>query len=486
MNTRSDISAIETAAGFDGKRIAAIIAAPDAKPGSLQALTRFFSECGITNQPGYTGNDKRHTLRLQGIASDAELMRLLKEDFPQWQQHRAGPALQLAPDLLPAPLEQPPAAKAETLSSLLKGKATGLAASAYMAGNLGLVFSALYNRKGSKPDMVKLAAPACYTLASTLLLVLNRSAPEARGTNQLWDEIAPQLLRDDFTPTRAEEAQLRRQGNALVGHAMDFMRKHPWEVNGIINMVGAGAHATSSVLRGNHTEALAALSTLTAMAVTTFVPEKGMGKLDERAFRPLHEDVTIETLELAEQKGGILRPFFDAGQKLADWIQEKPLRTASGIQLAANTGYGLAALTQRGADGSRKPDKGLMLTSGAYMAGNAFQSFASKSNGPSFDDVVSIAAESIAHQTDWQRRSPDELHTRIQRVAQGLAAQPEITHSQKLLGAGIRERLAQERPFPHSPVDGFIAIEKHALKNSPFLSPHQVQAQRETSPQIGR
>lgn len=481
MNQRHDITDVETGDGFDGKRVAVITAPREAKPGSLQALTRFFHEHGHDAQLGYTGSDKRHVLRLQSLESDAQLEHLLKSDFPQWQTTQEGAKVSISPAMQLRPMGSSPADAGRNLGAMLRDKSTSIAATAYMAGNMGLVFSALYGQKGKKPEMVKLGAPLCYTMASAFLFLLNSKTPEAREMNQIWDEISPQLLRDDFTPTKAEEEQLRRQGNAAVGHVWEFMKKHPWEVSGLINMVGAAAHTASATMRGNATEALSALSTLTAMGITTFVPERGYGNLDATAFKPLHESVSMRSFGADGAHNALVQPFFDAGQKILDWVKEKPLRASSYIQLAANAGYGVAALGERDEHGKRHPDWGLMVSSGTYITGNAFQSIASKNKGPSFDDMVSTAANAIAHQTDWQQQDPATLHERIQRVAQGLAAQPEIGHSQKVLTAGIMERLERpkQQPTPQRElIDGFIATEKDALKTSPFMSPHLVETQR--------
>lgn len=125
-----------------------------------------------------------------------------------------------------------------------------------------------------------------------------------------------------------------------------------------------------------------------------------------------------------------------------------------------------------------------MVSSGTYITGNAFQSLASKNNGPSFDDMVSTAANAIANQTDWQKQDPKTLGDRVARVAKGLAAQPEIGHSQQILSAGILERLERQKYSDGAQpqlIDGFIATEKDALKSSPFISPHMVEANMNSS-----
>lgn len=453
----------------------------------MESLTRFFHEKGFDAQLGYTGNDRQHVLRLHGLNSDRTLSRLLKKDFAAWQgeqniEDRGTAAfINVSEDLEFQRMGESPARQKRGFINKLKDKSTEISAVAYTAGNVGLVFSALYGQeKGAKKDMVKLGAPICYTMASAFLFLLNRNRPETREINDIWNEISPQLLRDDFVPTQAEEDKLRKQGNAVVGHAVDFMKKHPWEVSGLLNMIGAGAHSASSIMRGNHTEAMAALSTLTAMGITTFVPEKGArnNNLNARAYIPLHESITTGSLSAASENAGVFQPFFDAGHKVLDWIQEKPLRASSFIQLAANTGYGVAALNKQDTDGNRKTDWGLLASSGTYITGNSFQAIASKGNGPSFDDTVTTAARAISKQTDWKTRSPEFVQEHVERIAQALTAQPEISHSQKIIKAGILERLDREdaRDTPQEElIDGFIATEKEALKDSPFISPHIVE-----------
>jgi hypothetical protein len=490
-----DITDVRTGNGFDGNRVAVIYAANGAKPGSLESLTRFFHEQGLNAQLGYTGDDKQHVLRLHGLKSDRALERLLKKDFPVWQQsqdiqHRGTAGfIHFADDLEFSSMGQSPARQKRSFINKIKDKSTELSATAYSAGNLGLVFSAFYGQqKGQNIEWLKLAAPACYSMASAFLFFLNRQKPEARTMVEIWDEISPQLLRDDYVPTAAEAQQLRDQGSSIVGHAWNFMKNHPWEVNGLLNMVGAGSHMTSAIMRRNTTEAVAALSTLTAMGITTFVSEKGpanVGISNTHAFRPLHEGISSASLASASEHGAVLQPFFDAGNKIMDWIQEKPLRAASFIQLAANTGYGAAALTKKDEHGARKTDWGLLATSGAYITGNGFQAIASKNQGPSFDDAVSIAADAIRLQTDWQTQSEDYLRQHVDRIANALSAQPSVGFSSHTLNAGIMERLKRDTPANTSPdaamIDGFIVTEKDALKDSPFISPHIIESMRTES-----
>lgn len=487
MTDTYDITDIRTGENFDGSRVA-VIAAPDgAKPGSLEPLTRYFHTRGIEAQLGYAGSGHQHVLRLHGLASDTALQDLLQE-YPAWEDgqniaDRAHAAhIRFPADLQFAPLENAPDKQKRSFTQAIREKSTSISASAYMAGNLGLVFSALYgNKQGEKKEVLKLGAPICYTMASAFLFFLNRKQPEPRSMEQIWDSLSPDLLRDDYTPSPDEAEQNRKAGGKAIGHVWEFMQKHPWEVNGLLNMVGAGSHMASSLLRGQRTEAMAALSTLTAMAITTFVPEKGKhADFADRAFAGVGEGITLGGAKLADDQHGIFQPFFDAGKKLTDWIQEKPLRAASFIQLAANTGYGAAALNKRDAEGNRTVDYGLLASSGTYITGNAFQAIATKTNGPSFDDIVSKAARAIAEQTDWQHQSPEELHSRLRNVAAELTKQPEIGHSQKQLAAGMMERLARERgdsgDTSRDVMDGFIPTEKAELKKSPFLSPHQVEA----------
>ncbi|MCH2548067.1 MAG: hypothetical protein MK052_10730, partial [Alphaproteobacteria bacterium] len=450
MTDNYSITDIKTGNGFDGNRVAIIAATNDAKPGSLESLTRFFHEQGFNAQLGYTGNEKHHVLRLNGLKSDRNLERLLKKDFPAWQEGQnideRGTACHITvpEDLKFKSMDTSPAKQARGFVNTLKRNSTDISAAAYTAGNAGLIFSALYGKnKGENVEFLKLGAPACYTMASAFLYLLNKKRPEPRSVNDIWDDIAPQVLSEDFVPTKAEEKQLRKEGNAIVEHAWDFMKKHPWEVSGLMNMVGATAHSASSLMRGNYTEAMGALSTLTAMGITTFVPEKGMsnGRVHSDAYKSLNESLSINSVEAIDAHGPLVKPFFDAGHKILDWIHEKPLRAASFIQLAANSAYGAAALNKQDADGNRKTDWGLMVTSGTYITGNSFQALATKGKGPSFDDAVSIASNAICHQTDWREKDPEEMHRLVQRVAKGLSAQPEIGHSQKMLTAGIKERL---------------------------------------------
>lgn len=493
MTDTQNITDIKTGEGFDGLRAAVIAAPSDAKAGSLECLTRFFHEHGYDAQLGYAGENKQHVLRIHGLPNDSTLRNLLLKDYPAWEdgqqiEHRASSThISFPDDIAFEPMENSPAEQKRSFTQAIRENSTSAAALSYTAGNIGLVFSALYGSgQGEKKELLKLGAPVCYTMASAFLFFLNRQRPDPRSMEQIWDSIAPALLDDNHKPTAAEQEALRDEGGKVVGHVWEFMQKHPWETSGLLNMIGAGTHVTSSLLRGQKTEAMAALSTLTAMAITTFVPEKSKhAPVARGAFASPDEKATLEAMKTVEKHHGVFQPFFDAGQKLCEWVQEKPLRAASLIQLGANTGYGAAALAKKDADGNRATDWGLLASSGTFITGNGFQAIASKGNGPSFDDAVTKAADAIAYNTEWKNLSAKALRPRIMRVAKALAKQPEISHSEGQLATGILERLNREQDTASAtaPMEGFIPTEKALLKDSPFISPHMVESVLDSTPQ---
>ena len=496
MTDTYHITDIRTGEGLDSDRVAVFAAPSGAAAGSLEPLTRFFHEHGYDAQLGYSGAGKDHVLRLHGFADDLALRTLLQQGYPRWE-HRQNIAnsahdahIRFPDDLTFQPLDTPPAQRKRSFTQAIRDKSTGLSATAYMAGNIGLAFSALYGGgQGKQKEFLKLGAPVCYTMASAFLFFLDSKRPEPRSMEAIWESLSPDLLRDDYTPTPKEERRNREAGAQSVGHVWDFMTKHPWEISGLLNMIGAGSHMTSSLLHGQRTEALAALSTLTAMAITTFVPEKGKhANFAEKAFAPVGGVTALGSAQLLEEQHGIFQSFFDAGKKLTDWLQEKPLRAASFIQLAANTGYGIAALKKTDGDGNRAVDWGLLASSGTFITGNGFQAIATKIKGPGYDDIVTKVARVIARQTDWQDIPREQLRTRLMRVASALTEQPEISQPEDQLAAGILARLERKNDGPteaETALEGFIPTEKDTLKSSPFISPHKVESELAVSPQRG-
>ena len=83
------IDKVKTGKGLAGSRIALIFAPPDSPPGSLATLTRFFNEQPhLRAMPGYHGPHNNHVLRVSGLKNDSELLSLLQNQFPKWQEEQ--------------------------------------------------------------------------------------------------------------------------------------------------------------------------------------------------------------------------------------------------------------------------------------------------------------------------------------------------------------------------------------------------------------
>lgn len=454
---------------------------------------RFFNEEGYKALPGYTGRDKQHVLRVRGFHDDRELQHLLQDVFPQWQKEERAenggvqaPAVRIADDLDFLPLEESAPLNQAPVEHWLGEHSTDLAALAYAAGNVGLAFSAL---SGHKPEQgasggsggrewAKMAAPVSYTLSSALLLALNRNRPDPRSIHDILDDIGP-FMEQHGMMKHGSPAQAVREGREDIAHqAMDFLTRHPWEVSSILNMVGAGSHAVSSFTNRRHVEGLAAMGTLTAMAIAAFVPEKGGRSLLDfsEAFRRPDGSTVLEPLHLMAQEAPLIRPIYEQGVRASEWIQEKPLRASAAVQFMGNAGYAASALMSRDAAGRRCVDRGLLATSGAYITGNVFQSLASKGQGPGFDDVVTAAAAYIEDRENWSMQDRLALRRQIVDLAHALADQPEIVHSEERLQRGIEARLSRftegfAADKPQDYLESFIPGERLVLRESPFISP---------------
>lgn len=490
-DTQYRLSCIETSEGVNGQRRAVIHAPADAPPGSLESLTRFLQEAGCRVMPGYTGERREHVLRIKDFATDAQLEKMLKVDFPMWEQARAAEeGRSPCPLVVPGTLVCQPASYSGelpdmgSLKEFAQENSTDMAALSYTIGNVGILYSAFNEPDGNGgKNWGKALAPVSYTMSSILLFILNRG--QGKSIDEIYPELEQALVDQGMVNPDTLNDDSRAAIKGAAGHAINFMREHPWEVAGLVNMVGAGAHFASVAGKENKLEAIAALGTLTSLAIQTFVPEKGTeGILNFGDVFTRQDGKGLPGLfQSIERNLPIFKPFFDYGRKMIDWIREKPLRAAAGIQMISNIGYAVSAFSKKDEEGNRKVDKGLIATSAAYITGNLFQSLASKKQVAGFDDKVTQAARLIKQQYDLEPGEEAAIDGQITRLAAVLAGPSGARGQFNQYKRGIEERAHMlidrdraahaDTSTPHDIdiLQGYLPFERHILKESPFLAP---------------
>jgi len=492
------IDTIHTGIGYDGLPTAIFVAPPDAEPGSMEALTRFFNEQGYIARPGYSGRDKHHVLRLRSCESCDELTpekieELIFDAYPQWEENEdiSNKVYEHRIDFSKAiqfeSLEEFPKPRFGQIQEFIRENSTDMSALSYTVGNVGLVFSALFGGKEGDKQWSKLPVPLIYTTSSILLFLLNRHSEEPRHVRDIVDEVHDTLKNRGDLDEDVSEAEAKQELTDVTQHVITFMKEHPWEVSSLLNMVGAGTHLGAALANKQKVEAVSALGSLTAMAVAAFVPEQGTRGLLHDQIQGVIKSPPVQqvfkTIRMLEEYLPFVKPIFDMGRQLFDRVLKKPLMAAAGIQLVSNVGYGASALTRRDEDGNLCPDLGLLTTSMAYGSGNIFQAFSSKGGGPGFDDITTEAAFYVTAQLDPKDQAEEEIieqiQEKIQTIAKELSEVPEIVYTPEALQRGIEQRMAfvqakDPHQDPEKYVAGFIPMEQEVVASSPFVSKNVV------------
>lgn len=456
-------SLLQTGKGFAGAPMALLRAPEGAAPGSLAALTEFFLEKHVRCLPGYLGAEQEPVLRLSGYGSEAALLALLKEDFPRWQEAKAIPAAEritVTADLAPQKLDTSELERhGNRVAQFLARHSNFLPAACYFIGDAGVMLSALKERKP-----LKIATAVAYSTAVVNMLVFGGKADRPRTAEEMMQAIDP-VFRD---------ANGREVAHKASSSAFAFLQRHPWEVTGLLNMAGGGMQLLAGALRmrtplpgeernllKQSLEMFTGGAMMAGQAVQSFVPEKGVDsflKVGEslEARRAATATLSDETLlkEIMQQKQGDY-------QRWTDWVKDKPMRVTALLSAASNIGMGASGLAE--AYKKQQYDKGNILASGSYLMGNYLQAKTSKVKGPSFDDIVTAAADRIA---SVPVKDSAARERQIEGVAEALRLMPEMRAAPERTAAAIRQRMQEKGSF----VERFIGAEAEALRKSSFIS----------------
>ena len=463
------IEKIKAGRGFDAARVGLIMAPQDAPAGSMAELTQFFEEqTDIKALPGYYGPQRNHVLRLSGLPeTNAEFLRLLHEDFPAWQEkrHPGETTIQIAPGIECDAMDdvdhfpyQPGWKK------FVKENANTLTGLAYMAGSVGLLLAAWRKprRMPNKPDhdWFRSYTAGAYFTAAGILVAMSQQQDRPRHVYDILEKIYPPL--NHATPEQLQDIDQTQNG------VLDFLKKYPWETSMILNASGAGAHAISCAKRGDFMELAGAVGTMTGCMLSSVIPEKG-----GRSLIPIgewledeHGHSLYERIEDFAAHHPHLGSWMLSVNRAYDWLEDNPLRAASGTSFASNLAYASAGL--------RAQNMGLAGMSGAFMVGNYTQSQATKGRGDSFDSVVTAAASIIAADPQVDKQDKRSVRRRVKQLAHRLQAQQEIVHNESKMERGILARLERELNPTHDVLDGFLPSETHYISQSPFVDASHV------------
>jgi hypothetical protein len=470
---RLTIEKVKMGMGVAHAPVALLLAPAHAPAGSLAPLTDFLNQQpGVRATAGYSGPERHHVLRISGIENAETLRHMLTQTFPAWSASHGDGAKQtitIGPHLEIEPLrvvDHFP--HKEPLQRFVKENANTLTGAAYMAANLGLLYSAwrapaLAKHKVSK-DFFKAYSAVAYTASTTILLALGIKADHPREMHAMMEELYPKL--------HAADNQTRAHIQDTTERTLNFLQKHPWEISSALCATGALSHLASTAWRhrngvkGLGFEALGALGTLVAMSITAFVPEapEHTPSHAEHIFERTQDDSMLAALEAAHTHDPNGRSHAHAIDRLKAWIEQRPLAVSAGIQSISNAGYGVGALR------NRPFDAGLFAMSAASLTGNVLQTQATKIRGASFDDVVSNAAALVQQDPLLADKTPEEVRAHVARFATALSDEREVKHDASRIARGIYARLQHG-----SNAEGFLAQEQRMLRKSPFMAPSHVQ-----------
>lgn len=492
MNSIS-ITKIKTGRGLGGSRIGLIFAPPYAPPGSMTALTEFLNEQpGIRARPGYHGPNENPVLRISGLSDDRTFLRLLQQQFPEWQNEQADESvrrLKVADDIICEPLDEVDHFPHQPyFARMVKENANTLSALAYSAGSVALLLAGWRQQKGSalsgKPaashDWPRVYSSASYFTAAAILGAMSQITDNPRDVYSIMESVYPPLIKQ----TAGEKALAEEKSGAVL----QFVRNHPWEISMLLNASGAGAHAFSAARRhrqlgGRRIEMVSALATLTACALSAVIPEKG-----GRSMVPIHDWVAgedgkgvSEQLEDFALKHPFAQGFVNRANAVIDWVQDNPLKLAAGVSAVANVGYFAA--------GIRNPNVALSVMGSSFLLGNYAQSQATKGRGPGFDDVVTAAAAIMEADPNLKGASSSEIYARARQLAGKLVDQREIVHNKDRLIKGTIARLKRDGLHNElknaDSLEEFLTSEKRLLAKNPFADPlnvHRMQPEKPNAP----
>lgn len=453
---------LKTGKGYAGAPMAVLHAPADASPGSLASLTRFFLEKDLRCLPGYMGSEQSPVLRVSGYGSDEALLRMIRDEFPRWQEAQVIPdseRIMVAQDFTAQAMDTSVIDHRETaLGRFIARHGNLLPALCYLLGDAGL-FIAGKGEKAGGPDHLKMAAAVAYTSAMVNLLAFGGKADNAKTAVEIMQKIDPAF--------RGVETASH---HSVAEKTFRFLTRHPWEISGLLSMSGASAHLLSAILRAGKgdvkapVEILSAIAVIAGVGVQAFVPEKGVDsfiRFGETVEKQRQQVTPLTTDTLQNAFSGKAQGAFD---QFTSWVREKPMKVTATLSAASNLGVGISGIVA-GVKG-QKFDKGMLAASGFYLTGNALQSMTTKVKGPSFDDIVTAAADKLAAAHPASGHVPE---ADIHRVSEALTGRPEVRSSAAALEAAIRQRMLKTQ-LPGGFVERFIGMEAKALRKSPFVA----------------
>lgn len=297
-----------------------------------------------------------------------------------------------------------------------------------------------------------------------MLIMLAKNPENARDVYAILEDTYPDLQKAD--------KQTRNHVKKTIDDVWQFSQNYTWEIISAITGVGAMFQMASAHKAGNKVEMAATVGTLAAMAIATFVPEKGgRSVLDTLKFGKRND--VLEAADLLEEQHVDIEKLAKHSNKMIDLVQENPLGIGAAVQAISNVTYGAATFAKGGRDWA------LAAVSGTSLIGNVFQSFATKGRGYAVDDVVSAAADVIMADPYLAKDNPTELHARATKLAKRLAREPEIVQRPEQLAPAIERRVLQRqsnRPPSQMGLAAYTKREHSTMLQSPFLQPrHTVQ-----------
>lgn len=436
----------------------AVIEAPIGAPaGSLCQLTQYFAEKGFNALPGYEGPDKKHVLRISGLGNEAQLKELLTSGFSQWQSNQKQQAsICINPNVQIEPLNKE-AAMPQSPTNMLKQYSGNIAGLTYMAGNLGLLSSALYNPTG-KVQPLKLTSSVLYVAGAAILSVFGGKATDTKGAWEVVENTYPKLNDPAYKDARDH-------AHSITEKTITFFKQYPWETQAILSAIGIGLHMFDASARNERAEVAATAASMAVAMIPALVPEKGGRRLIDfgDSFDAATEQFASD-MRYCAKHSAIMAPIIETGFQMADIVHSHPLKVALPVGMFANANYIKAGLDQK--------DPRLTASGMAWLTGNIVQLMASKGKGASLDDVVSAITTHIKEDKQLANASLDEKLRKAEDVSHIIAQDSSIMQSSEQISKAVKHRLEHNASdSPATSLEAFLPSEQILLHQSPFCSP---------------
>jgi hypothetical protein len=457
------LHSISTYEGFAGSRYADIAVSSEVQAGALEPLVTYLnSEAQLRAVPAYDEYKNQHILRLSGFSDDAQLKALLSSGFEAWQ------AQQGVTDGVSIAMVEPQAQHDTVIqhtNNFIKDHATTLAGLSYVSGNLGILYSAMTATpehcditRRRDVDWMKVYSSVAYNLASGILLALAPSIDAERSP----DAIAKDAAERAFRPPSEGAAN-------MVEQAINFVRKHPWEVSATLSLSGSAAYLATVAKRYHNTrdagliyEGLSVLGSITGMTITLLMPDPKEAPPANYPQESLSDTASRMADNLPKDRPSL-------GQRIKDFtthITTHPLLLASVFHGGANVMRTTAAFKKE------HKDAGLFFASGAYMTGNIMQAQGRKSKAADLQDVVKASANLLRNDPAYAYETEAQLAVRIDRMAEELSGMHDITEQP----TAIKKLLTEQ--VQHSNLSALKLGADNVPKSSPFCASSLTHVQR--------